>query len=83
MLQSNKMDKKQSDYVAFCCDEPMHNMGLWPRRCTIAAWSEMAADGSRTCDLGEQSECYTTTYHCLKCNRYIGLSWDQTGRRDE
>lgn len=69
--------KEQINYVAMCCDRPMMNMGLWPRKGHVADVSAADEAGVVTMNIGTEQDVYCNTYHCLSCNRYIGIAWHQ------
>ena len=77
--------KEQTDYKAICCDEPMRDMGMWPRTCTIGKRTDIesppgALPGSYEIDAGDEGDVYCHCFHCLKCNRFIGIAWHQEPR---
>ena len=71
--------KDQTNYEAMCCNKPMRNMGMWPVMGHLGI-CDPQSDGSINIDIGGEHYIYCHRFHCLECQRYIGIAQHQAPR---
>ena len=76
--------KEQTNYIAMCCGNPMRNLGIWPTKVHLmTVLPSKEYDGAFDMDIGIEHDACCQRFHCLTCDRYIGIAYHQLPKAKE